>query len=273
MPNTTVVKDACQKISELSFQDPVNTYFIFYNLDSAAYRAIDCEGNMIPARQLDGKYHLDADLAIVPKELFIKTLKICLPLFQLAPDVNKFILSPSPRYWLTKCCEDDEHMPNFTSDGFEDEMFTGLSNLRRIIKDFIFMNRVPKVKVINPFLVFADSTGRSIGQEAIDSVRDVWGPDPVHPSLECMEKLSSFLVNVASGEDTESVISSVTTTPASQPKAKRLRWACETPSPFVSPSSSRARGAVGHRGGQRGWGGRGGRGGRGWGHRQRGRPY
>jgi hypothetical protein len=146
---------------------------------------------------------------------------------------------------------------NFSHPDYEEDLFSGLSNLRRVTKDFLFMNNVSKLRVVNPFLVFVDSSGRNPSPEVIELVRNMWGPDPVHASLECMY-LASFVLGLAIGEDDSSVASSAASTTHTPPQGNRLRWATDTPSSVVSPhiSGPRSRGK-----GPRGWSGpRGGRG-------------
>jgi hypothetical protein len=265
-PNTTVIQEAADQLSKINFQDPDTSLIILYNLDSAAYRAVQEDGTLIPARQLEGKYHLDGELVITPKELFHKTLKICTPLLQLHPDIPKLVLAPSPRYWLAKCCSNPEHIPNFSQPEYEEDMMSGLAGLRRAIKDHYFMQRIPKLRVINPLLVFGDSTGRTASAECLQAVKDIWGDDPVHPSLDCMSKLTSYILDMVLGdnEDTNSTTTSCNEAPK-QPTGKRLKWASEDPPQFVSPAAGRARPVRGRggRGSHRGrWHGH--RGGRGW---------
>jgi hypothetical protein len=266
--NATIIKEACEQLSKSSFQDPKSSVIVLYNLDSAAYRAASSEGDFLPARKFGGKYHIEGDLVVTPKELYQKVLKTCVPLLQLHPDVRKVVLSPSPWYWLNRCCDDQEHVTNFTHPEYEDDLFSGFSNLRRVTKDFLFMNHVSKLRVVNPFLVFGDSSGRNPSPDVINLVRNIWGPDPVHPSLDCMYKLASFVLGQAIGEDDSSVASSsASTTSRTSNQGKRLRWATDTPSPVVSPHisgpRSRGRGPRGWSSGPRGGRGRGGYRGRG----------
>jgi hypothetical protein len=275
-PNAGTIATACEELSKIEFADKSSSIIILYNLDSSAYRAATMDGDnpqLVPARQLNGGggYHLDGELVITPKEIFQKILKVCVPLLQLHPEVQKLVLSPSPRYWLTKCCEEPGHIPNFNQPEYEEEMFSGLASLRRVIKDYLFMQHISNFRVLNPFLVFADTSGRAIQQEAIDAVRDIWGPDPVHPSLDCMDKLATKIMSIVTGEENSAeTTSTASVAPKAIPPCKRLKWASDTPSPFVSPNVGRGRG-YGHRGWSGQWSrGRGGgqshRGGR-WGFR------
>jgi hypothetical protein len=85
--------------------------------------------------------------------------------------------------------------------------------------------------------------------EAMEAVREIWGPDPVHPSLDCMDKLAAKLITILNGEEKAAETASTTSTTAAVPPSKRLKWASDTPSPFVTTKSSVGRGAS-----HRGWG-------------------
>jgi hypothetical protein len=71
-----------------------------------------------------------------------------------------------------------------------------LLTLRRLTKDFLFMHHVQNLRVINPFLVFADESGRGPSAEAIEAVKAFWGPDPVHPSIDCLTIAQAVLLSL-----------------------------------------------------------------------------
>jgi hypothetical protein len=96
MPNNTTITAACEELERVTFNTSENNLIIFYNLDCAAYYARQVDGSLIPARQLDGHYHIDRELVVAPKELFTRTLKHCTPLLQLHPNIKKLVLSPTP---------------------------------------------------------------------------------------------------------------------------------------------------------------------------------
>jgi hypothetical protein len=85
-----------------------------------------------------------------PKDFFAKTLKVCLPLLQLHTSVKKIILSPLPRYWLTTYCEDIKHVSNYLDTSYEDNLFGGLDELRRNIKDFVLTSHLKNCVVASP---------------------------------------------------------------------------------------------------------------------------
>jgi len=47
------------------------------------------------------------------------------------------------------CCDDVEHAPNRADSNFEEYLFSGLDGLRRHCKDFLFLHRTKKTKVLN----------------------------------------------------------------------------------------------------------------------------
>jgi hypothetical protein len=130
MPNNTTVAAACEELERVMFNSSENNLIIFYNLDCAAYYARQEDGSLIPARQLDGHYHIDGELVVAPKEMFTRTLKHCTPLLQLHPNIKKIVISPTPRYWILTCCADVEHVNNFYDADFEATMFEGLDTLQ-----------------------------------------------------------------------------------------------------------------------------------------------
>jgi hypothetical protein len=273
-PNTAVIAEALADLSKVQFQDPDSSMIVLYNLDNAAYYALTIDGSLIPSKRLDGHYHLDGDLVVAPKEQFQHTLKVCLPLINFRPDIKKVVLSPMPRYWVGKCCDDTAHIPNFHNLDYEKILFDDLSDLRRATKDFLFMQRVKNLAVVNPFLTFGNISGRHITPEAINAVHPIWGDDPVHPSYECVDRLATFLSNMMIPAKQEDQSAASTTTERSGQPFKRLKSATEPPSSFVTPrtpgGNSRSRpwffrgsGGRGGHGGHRGRGGRRGYGARG----------
>jgi hypothetical protein len=255
MPNTTTVAAAMEELDNLVLDLP-DDLIVFFNLDCAAYYARDEQGTLIPSRRLNEEYHVDGELVVAPKELFIKTLRVCAPLLQLHNKVRKVIFSPSPRYWLMTCCHDDEHVSNFLESTYEDDLFNGLDILRRQIKDFIFTAHLPNCIVSNPMQVFADNSSKTTSAEVRAWVKDIWGTDAVHPSKACFEKLAIYTSQL----DNPTKKPSVAVTPRQPPPIKRLKWVSEAPETAVAPLRTFTRG------GSRGSGWRG----RPW---QRGRGY
>jgi hypothetical protein len=65
--------------------------------------------------------------------MFVKSIKTCIPFFNVSTNAKKLILSPFPRYLQKRCCEDTDHVSNLTDDDYEANLFSRLDGLRRVI--------------------------------------------------------------------------------------------------------------------------------------------
>ena len=266
-PTPDTIKRAAQELSEAVAAATSTTCIVFQFLDSAAFYARCEDGSLVPARQgldensdPDGRFHLDGELVVAPKELFLHTLKTSLPLLKAAGDLKKVLLSPLPRYWLTNCCEDIDHIANRVDEEFEEMLFSGVDDLRRFCKDYLFKNRLGDTIVKNTCQMLCTAGGgRITSKSAREEVAALWGPDPVHPSAECFNNLAANVVLVA----VDSADKRNTSPPGrgSYQLSKRPRWLDGQAGSEVSPISFQPQ----FRG--RGRGGGGGRGGRGHWHR------
>jgi len=225
-PNKGTVERATAELEE-ALKNAPQAAVIFQMLDNAAYYAKTEESSLIPARRSPaGGFHLDGDLVVAPKELFSSSLKVCEPLFQAAEKAAMAVLlSPMPRYWTQGCCDDVEHAPNRAEANFEEYLFSGLDGLRRHCKDFLFLHRYKNTKVLNSgqLLTEADS-GASTMDEAIDLLRDEWGPDPVHPGDQCYLQMAKKLVVRFKESGETAAPSQASAGTAGGPASKRARW-------------------------------------------------
>ena len=229
-PTTSAVERACAELTAaLAGLKEENAVVIFQLLDCAAYYARTEEGGLLPSRQgTGGKYHIDGDLVVAPKEMFLQFLKVCLPLLRVGAKFKKLLLSPLPRYWLGGCCDNVNHAPNRNDANFEEELFLGVDKLRRISKDFVHMNKVNNITVLNTFQLLSEGQGgRQTTTEMREAVVNHWGPDPVRPAMTCYNTLAgSILATIAGAADTQI------------PPGKRSRWATPTDDSRVCPSSA-----------------------------------
>jgi hypothetical protein len=233
---------------------------VFWCLDNATYYSIT-EDSILPAvRDVSGHYHIHGNLMIAPSEMFTKAVKVCIPLFSIATHAKKLVLSPLPRYWHHRCCGDEDHVANLEEEGYEDDLFSGLDNTRRIIKDVLHCNGVKDVKIYNTSqLCVAIEGSRSTGGDVRDALAVMWGEDPVHPSRECYGSLGEHIDALLTSSETTS--SNISTSSADRP-LKRPRWLEAEASDTVVPRDAtrgrgnfpRTRGSF--RGPRRGRGGR-----------------
>ena len=100
--------------------------------------------------------------------------------------MKKILLSPLQRFWRNRCCPDKDHISNCEEEDYEENLFKGLDVLRRSCKDFLFMRGVVEVKVANTAqLLCGAEPGRTTTSDHIAELASKWGPDPVHPDMQC----------------------------------------------------------------------------------------
>jgi hypothetical protein len=63
-------------LNKLVLDNP-DDLIVFCNLDCTAFYARDSQGTLIPSRRHEEHYHIDGELVVAPKELFIRTLRVC----------------------------------------------------------------------------------------------------------------------------------------------------------------------------------------------------
>ena len=93
-------------------------------------------------RDKEGVYHLVGDMVVAPKEMFLHSLKISLPLLKSAGSHQKVILSPLPRFLTASCCDGPGHVKNRDDTEFGEKLLDDLVVLKRQIKDFCHINHL-----------------------------------------------------------------------------------------------------------------------------------
>jgi hypothetical protein len=228
---------------------------VFWCLDSAAFYSFTDDSILPPVRDISGLYHIHGALITAPSEMFAKSIKTCIPLFNTSTSAKKLILLPFPRYLQKRCCTDTDHVSNLSEDDYEANMFSGLDGLRRITKDTLFLGGVRDTTILNTSqLCISQEGSKTTGSDVRDAIAIMWGEDPVHPSRECYsflaEHLEALILQPKPGG------SSSTSTIPERP-LKRPRWLEDGSDDLVTPRNS----AGGHgrgRGGRGGFRGRGG---------------
>jgi hypothetical protein len=264
-PNAITVNKTRLELESKLACTPNVVAIIYWCLDHAAFYSIT-EDSILPAvRDTGGHYHIHGALLTAPTEMFTTSVKNCIPLFSVTTPAKKVLLSPLPRYWHGRCCNDTDHVANLDEPGFENSLFTGLDGLRRVMKDTIFLNNARDVTIFNTTQLCVTTEGaRTTSIDVREALAIMWGDDPVHPSRDCYSSLAENLHAVINKSTTPTAASSTT----SDRPLKQPRWLEAESSDTVTPCDpSRGRGRGGfprtrrHRGGRRPRGPRGYRGG------------
>jgi hypothetical protein len=263
-PNLMTVEEARSELALKVLNTPNLVAIIFWCLDSAAFYSQTEDSILPPVRDVSGQFHIHGSLITAPSEMFGKSVKQCIPLFNISSAAKKIILSPLPRYWQSRCCDDDEHVANIDDVDFQGMLFSGLDSLRRIIKDTLHCNNVRDVTILNSSqLCVAKEGSRQTSTDVRAALDIMWGDDPVHPNRDVYDSLAEHLVFKFQSQ------SEATPSTSSDRPLKRPRWLETESSDTVTPKPP-GRGRGRGRGG-RGWFGRGNRGQRGFPPRGRGR--
>jgi hypothetical protein len=115
------------------------TTLVAHIFDSGLYMAAPGEGGLIPhCRRIDGSYHMDEDLVLLPKDLQYDLLK------QMASELDNYkknpviFVAPLPRYMEEGCCGDKDHMKNRREPDFAQRLEKGVFEVRTNIKNSAF---------------------------------------------------------------------------------------------------------------------------------------
>ena len=223
---------------------------VFQFLDNAAYYARTEDGCLMPAqRDKEGVYHLVGDMVVAPKEMFLHSLKISLPLLKSAGSHQKVILSPLPRFLTASCCDGPGHVKNRDDTEFGEKLLDDLVVLKRQIKDFCHINHLGGISSLNTAVLMSGvEGGRKLAAEERQALEAIWGPDPVHPSQGGYQRLATNLMGRLQGVQ----LSGGCVPPA----PKRNRWADDDRSVLVRLQQNPQGGSRGGQRGQwrRGWG-------------------
>ena len=123
-------------------------------LDNCFYYAQTEDGSLVPARRgHDGRYHIDGELVMAPKEIQFSTFKKLCGIFEKRGGARLILIPPIPRYFTASCCEDPEHIPNRLLPDYRTTLESAVYNCKTNLKDFAFREGVRNVRVINPWAV------------------------------------------------------------------------------------------------------------------------
>jgi hypothetical protein len=108
------------------------------------------EGGLIPpSKRMDGSYHIDGDLVLLPKELQYYLFK------QLVLELDNYksntivFMGPLPQYLEQGCCSDADHMKNRLDLEFKKKLEEGVYAARTNIKNSAFRHKFARCVTIS----------------------------------------------------------------------------------------------------------------------------
>ena len=160
---------------------------VFYQmLDANFFLAKSDEGGLLPVCKLIlGDYHVDGELDFSPKELQYSIFCTAKPLLEVASPRRIILLTPIPRFLLTSCCSNPEHVSNMKDERYRRDQEAAVVECRKNVKDFCFRHVIRNIRVDSPW-----TTVKEIGD-------GVWS-DPVHLTEAGYVATAELLLKVAS---------------------------------------------------------------------------
>jgi hypothetical protein len=129
-------------------------------------------------------------------------------------------MGPLPRYLLARCCGNPGHLTNRNGDNYIDEMIQAIRDVYSWINNTIFMRRIKGVKIFNP----THALGFNDYDVNIDTIIDLWGDDPVHPTPAAYKVLADKLASMVDDMLAEPTSVPASPTPTKKRAAPREPW-------------------------------------------------
>ena len=170
--NAENIENASKQIENLVNNNPGIT--IIYQLyDSCIFFDSSEEGEkLLPKHGEDGRYQV---MVMADWPTLKKIFNTSIPLIRAGGKCKKIIISPLPKYFNSKCCEDSSHLTNFGGKQYAKTMGKRLADINEWLDDLAHGKRITNYSVLCP----STATGLGDKMTATD-LRDLWGFDPVH---------------------------------------------------------------------------------------------
>ena len=173
VPGWRIMKQKVAKMCDLKLvlaEAGEDCIVVFQLLDANYFLAKSDEGGLLPiCKLITGDYHVEGELAFAPKELQYSIFCPAKPLLEVAEGRRAILLTPLPRYLLSSCCNNPDHVSNMKEDGYRKDQELAVSECRKNVKDFCFRHGIRNIRVTSPWTAV-----KEIGE-------GIWS-DPVHLS-------------------------------------------------------------------------------------------
>ena len=164
------------RLKKLVAENPESTV-IFQLYDSCIYYSSTGPGERsLPRKGPDGKFHVPGDLVMADWPTFKQIFAPSIPLIRAAGKNRKTLLSPLPRYIMSRCCSDQDHLKNFGTREYVRAMGKALAETDDWIRDLAYCKRINNFSVVNTATLVDLDSPTSKKKELVQW----WGSDPVH---------------------------------------------------------------------------------------------
>jgi hypothetical protein len=179
------VRAAADRLSDL---DSAPDLIVIQALDNNSFFAASEDGSLsLPKKGQDGHYHVLGDLRVASRDQVASILKTVRPMLEVRPEAKKVLVLPVPRYAFPelKCCDEAGHITN-AGVGLAAEIKSGLSNVKKAVRSFLFKERIQNVKILDPYVALSNLDRSSFA-------------DPVHLVQDGYEAMAKVVVDLLAG--------------------------------------------------------------------------
>jgi hypothetical protein len=186
-----MVEDLTAVLADL---DDSKTVVVLQPFDNSIFFSCNAHGEKtLTKKGKDGRFHVEGELKLISKEDMKEIFLLLLPLIRAAKGKKIIIMGPMPRYLLARCCDSLAHLTNRGGEDYIDQMIQAIRDVYAWISNTIFMRRIKGVKVFNP----THALGFNDYDVNIDTILELWGDDPVHPTPAAYKVLAEKLAAMA----------------------------------------------------------------------------
>jgi hypothetical protein len=122
---------------------------------------------------------------VAGKDRQMEILNMILPIMEMVKEIPVVFIAPMARYFKNGCCDEKSHISNRFQRSFRDDINKQLADLTKNVKNFMFMNNLRNVVVLDPAV---DMKGLADDE--------IWEDDPIHPRESFYDLLARSVVVV-----------------------------------------------------------------------------
>ena len=193
-PSKDKVDVTLRDFTEMLEYLPDGAPIVIFGLDNTAFLCVGDDGSMKPISKCvegDSGYHVLGELAVAPERSINPGLDQLGRIVDICTGHPVYIISPIPRYISMPCCDDTEHVTNFSQADFFSTLFRDLTRLRYLVK-----TKLPKAIIVDGLELVC---GKGYTRERAEELsRQGWSSEPVHPTAHTYAKMALNLIEAIS---------------------------------------------------------------------------
>jgi hypothetical protein len=147
----------------------------------------------LPKRDNEGVWHVEGRLEVGTAKQAKGLLRNCMPIIERYAGLKKVFLSPTVRFYRTRCCTKEEHCTNMDTAGYRRGMLSDLAVIKEAMLEFCREEGIQLYKVLGS----CELLGLKAAMEE-DEVERLLGSHPVHMTDEGYVTMAEQLIKLIS---------------------------------------------------------------------------